>query len=160
MIATAREWFAARTPREQLLLQLAVFVVLGFGGAAWAYQSASVFRASAALELASAKELRADTERLRAALASTPAAAPLASDGSPRGIATAGAARYGLQLAQIEPAGPASTRITFSPAPSTNVFSWVDAVERAGLLVTRISLVRAGEGDIVAVDVTFSGRGR
>ncbi len=159
MIAAMREWFGARTPREQTLLVLAVFLLVGVGGAFSAYQAASSFRAAAASDLEGASALRADVARLRALAAASPAVQPLVSDGSPRGVATAGADRFGLKVTHVEPAGPTGVRATFAPAPATSIFSWIDAVERAGLVVSRISLVRAGEGDVVAADVIFNPRG-
>jgi type II secretory pathway component PulM len=158
MIAAFLDWFRGRTAREQLLLQLAVFLVIGVGGAFLAHQAASGFRSSAASDLVSANALRTDVTRLSTVLAASPSAPPLESDGTPRGVGSAAASRWGLKTAHIEPAGPSAIRVTFDPAPASAIFQWVDAVEHAGLVVTRIALVRAGEGDLVTADATFGPR--
>ena len=83
---------------------------------------------------------------------------PAASDGTPRGAATAIADQFGLAPSAVEPDGPTGVRISFAPASSLAIYSWIDAVERAGLVVTRISIVRAGEGDLVQGDASLAAR--
>lgn len=158
MIVAFLDWFRGRTSREQLLLQLAAFLLIGMGGAFLAYQTASAFRVSAAADLAGANALRADVTRLSTLLASLPSTPLLQSDGTPRGLASAAATHWGLKAVHIEPAGPTSIRVTFDPASAGAILQWVDAVEHAGLIVTRIALVRAGEGDLVTADATFGSR--
>jgi type II secretory pathway component PulM len=149
-------WFRSRTAREQLLLQAGAFILIVGGGLFWGWQTASAYRASAAADLAIAQQIRADIARLDAT--PTPAAAPIASDGTPRGAATAIAAQVGLAPTHIEPEGPTAVRISFGSAPSASVYAWIDAVERAGLVVTRIALVRAGPGDLVQADASVAAR--
>ena len=158
MIAELLNWFRSRTAREQVLLQLAAFVCIGIGGAFLFYQAASGFRSSATAELAGASALRSDVSRLSALLAKTPTAAPPPSDGTVRGIVSATAAHWGLGVAGLEPAGPTAIRVRFEPAAASAVLQWVDTAEHAGLLVTRVSLVRAGEGDLVRADATVGTR--
>ncbi len=158
MIGAITSWFRARTPREQLLLHVAVFIVVIGGGLTWGYQTASAYRADAAAELASATQLRDDVARLAALIAAPAAVTPAASDGTPRGAATAIATQFGLAPSAIEPDGPTGVRISFAPASSRAIYSWVDAVERSGLIVTRLSIVRAGEGDLVQGDASLSAR--
>jgi type II secretory pathway component PulM len=149
-------WFRSRTAREQLLLQLAAFIVVVGGGLFWGWQAASSYRAAAATDLASAQQIRIDVARLE--ITPVPAAAPASSDGTPRGTATAIAAQVGLAPTHVEPEGPTGIRISFGATASSRVYEWVDAVERSGLIVTRIALVRAGAGDIVQADASVAAR--
>ncbi len=158
MIGAVASWFRARTPREQLLLQIAAFIIVIGGGLTWGYQSANIYRAEAAADLASAVQLRDDVGRLATLNAGPAAVTPAASDGTPRGAATAIADQFGLAPSAIEPDGPTGVRISFAPASSRAIYSWIDAVERAGLVVTRISIVRAGEGDLVQGDASLTAR--
>ncbi|MEZ6031028.1 MAG: type II secretion system protein GspM [Hyphomonadaceae bacterium] len=158
MIGSIVAWFRSRTPREQVLLQVAAFVVVIGGGLTWGYQAASAYRAEAASDLASAQQLRDDVARLSAQASDPAAVVPAASDGTARGAASAIATQFGLSLSLIEPDGPTGVRVTFSPAAARAIYGWVDAVERSGLAVTRISLVRVGEGDLVQADATLSAR--
>lgn len=149
-------WLRSRTAREQLLLQLGAFVLIVGGGLFLGWQSANAFRGSAASDLASAQQLRADVARLES---STTAAPPtVTSDGTPRGAATAIASAVGLAPTHVEPEGPTGVRISFGPAASSGVYAWVDAVERAGFVVTRIAMVRAGSGDVVQADASVTAR--
>lgn len=81
---------------------------------------------------------------------------PAASDGTPRGAASAIATQFGLSPSRIEPDGPSGIRISFEPASARSVYGWIDAVERAGFSVNRITIVRAGEGDLVQGDASLS----
>lgn len=149
-------WFRSRTVREQLLLQVAAFILIVGGGLFLAWQAASGYRAAAASDLASAQQIRADIAKLGATPA--PAAAPVASDGTTRGAATAIAAQVGLAPTHVEPEGPTGVRISFGPSASSSVYAWVEGVERSGLVVTRIALVRAGAGDVVQADASVAVR--
>lgn len=151
-------WFNSRTGREQLLLKAAAFIVIGGGALTFAYQAASSYRETSAADLSSALQMRDDLARLKSREGGA-AATPLpASDGSVRGIVVATASQFGLSPARIEPDGPTGIRTTFEPANAQSVYQWVDTVERAGLVVSRISLVRAGEGDIVEAGATIASR--
>lgn len=158
MIGTLTSWFRTRTPREQLLMRVALFIIVVGGGLTWGYQTASAYRVEAASDLASAVQLRDDVARLATLNASPAAVTPAVSDGTPRGAATAIATQFGLAPSAIEPDGPTGVRISFAPASSQAIYNWVDAVERSGLVVTRLSIVRAGEGDIVQGDASLSAR--
>lgn len=158
MIGALTSWFHTRTPRERVLLQIAAFIVVIGGSLTWGYQTASAYRATAAADLASATQLRDDVARLAALSAGPSAVTPVDSDGTPRGVATAVATQFGLAPSAIEPDGPTGVRISFAPAPSHAIYSWVDAIERAGLVVSRLSIVRAGVGDVVQSDATLSAR--
>lgn len=155
MIDSFTTWFKSRTAREQLLLSAAAMIILGGGALLVAYQAASSYRASAAADLAAALQMRDDLTRLKS-LEGGQASAPLPnSDGSVRGIVVAAASQFGLAPARIEPDGPTGIRTSFEPASAQSVYQWVDAVERGGLVVSRIELVRAGEGDIVQAGATI-----
>ena len=158
MIGAVSSWFRTRTPREKLLLQVAAFIVVLGGGLTWGYQTANAYRAEAAADLASAVQLRDDVGRLATLNAGPAAVTPAASDGTPRGAATAIAGQFDLAPSAIEPDGPTGVRISFAPASSRSIYSWIDAVERSGLVVTRMSIVRAGEGDLVLGDASVSAR--
>lgn len=151
-------WFASRTGREQLLLKAAAFLIIGGGALLVAYQAASAYRDTASADLSSALQMRDDIARLKSLHGSTAATPVPANDGSVRGIVTATASQFGLAPARIEPDGPTSLRTTFEPAAAQSVYQWLDTVERAGLVVSRISLVRAGEGDIVEAGATIGSR--
>lgn len=156
MIGAASSWFASRAPREKLLLQIAA--VLALAAALWfGWQTASSYRTATAADLASAVQLRDDVARLRAIPPDDAGqVAPAASDGTPRGAAVAIAAQFGLSPARIEPDGPSGIRISFQPASAHNVYAWIDAIERAGFPVSRITIVRAGEGDLVQGDASLA----
>lgn len=155
MIGQVFAWFGSRTPREQLLLQLgavvAILAALWFG-----WQSASKYRASAAADLESAMQLREDVARLRTLPQGAAQVAPASSDGTPRGAAAAIATQFGLSPSRIEPDGPNGVRISFQPAAAQSIYSWIDAIERAGFKVDRVTIVRAGEGDLVQGDASLS----
>lgn len=150
-------WFSSRTGREQLLLKAAAFLIIG-GALLVAYQAASAYRDTASADLSSALQMRDDLARLKSLQGSTAATPVPANDGSVRGIVTAAASQFGLAPARIEPDGPTGLRTTFEPAAAQSVYQWLDTVERAGLVVSRISLVRAGEGDVVEAGATITSR--
>lgn len=151
-------WFASRTSREKLLLQVCAFLVVILGGGWVAFGSAFGFRSQAADDLASAIQLRNDVARLEHVMAASGSVQLPESDGTARGIAVAAASQFGLSPTQIEPAGPTGVHTAFAPASSLSFYRWVDAVERAGLVVTHIVLVRAGDGDVVRADATIGMR--
>ena len=158
MIGAALSWFRSRTAREQMLLQAAVFLVVIGGGLTWGYQTVSAYRNQAASDLSSAVQLRNDVVRLASTGAVPAGVVPAPSDGTPRGAATAIASQFGLAPSAIEPDGPTGIRVSFTPASSRAVYGWVDAIERSGLVVTRLSIVRAGEGDLVQSDASLTVR--
>lgn len=149
-------WFGSRTPREQLLLQVAAFIIIVGGGLFWGWQAAGSYRTAAASDLASAQQIRADIAKLEAIPA--PAVAAVVSDGTPRGAATALATQLGLTPTHVEPEGPTGVRLSFVQSATSSVYAWVEAVERAGFVVTRIALVRAGAGDVVQADASVAAR--
>jgi len=151
-------WFNSRTGREQLMLKAAAFIILGGSALLVAYQTAASYRATAAADLASALQMRDDLARLKTLASVAPIAPVPANDGSVRGIVAAVAGQVGLTPARIEPDGPTGIRTTFQPANAQNVYQWLDTVERAGLIVSSIALVRAGEGDIVEAGATIVSR--
>ncbi len=151
-------WFNARTGREQLLLKVAAVLILGGGGLLMAYQAIASYRETSGADLASAMQIRDDLAKLKTLAAIAPSAPVPANDGSVRGIVAAVASQNGLTPARIEPDGPTGIRTTFQPANAQNVYQWLDTVERAGLVVSRIALVRAGEGDIVEAGATIASR--
>lgn len=151
-------WFNSRTGREQLLLKSAAFIIIGGGALLVAYQAAASYREASSADLSSALQMRDDLARLKS-LGGAAAATPVpANDGSVRGIVVVIASQFGLSPARIEPDGPTGIRTTFEPANAQAVYQWLDTVERAGLVVSRISLVRAGEGDIVEAGATITSR--
>ena len=151
-------WFNSRTGREQLLLKSAAFIIIGGGVLSFAYQAAAAYRETSSADLSSALQMREDLSRLKS-LEGAAAAAPVSTnDGSVRGIVVAAASQFGLSPARIEPDGPTSLRTAFEPANAQAVYQWLDTVERAGLVVTRITLVRVGEGDLVEAGATITSR--
>lgn len=158
MIGPLATWFRGRTAREQLLLQACAFLLIVGGGLTFGFQTANAYRAEAATDLASAVQLRDDVSRVAALGATAGADAPVASDGTARGAATAVAEQLGLALSSISPDGPTGVRVTFSPASAGAIYAWIDAVERTGFEVTALSLVRAGAGDVVQGDARVSAR--
>lgn len=154
MIGALASWFRNLSGREQVLLLVAAYLLVGAGGGFIAYRSATQFRADAAADLASAGALAADVARL----AAEPVAAdmqPVQSDGTLRGLVMATAAQVGLKPSRIEPAGPTALLLAFEPAPAAAVLDWISRAEQNGLLATRVVLVRSGDGDIVTSDVTI-----
>lgn len=158
MTGAIRAWFRSRTAREQVLMLVAAFLIVVGGGLSWCYQAVNAYRVEAASDLASAIQLREDVARLVTLSSSASVVTPVASDGTPRGAASAIAAQLGLALAAIEPDGPTGVRISFAPASSQAIYRWVETVERSGFVVMRLSIVRAGEGDVVQGDATVATR--
>jgi type II secretory pathway component PulM len=155
MMGQLASWFSSRTQREQLLLQAGVAIAIL--AALWlGWQTAAGYRASAAADLASAMQLRDDVARLRAVPVAARQTAP--SDGTARGAVTAIATQFNLSPSRIEPDGPTAVRISFQPSASQNLYAWINAVERAGFAVSRITIIRAGEGDVVQADASVSAR--
>lgn len=151
-------WFNSRTEREQLILKIAVFVIVVGGVLLFAYQAAAAYRETSSADLSSALQMRDDLARLKSLEGSATATPVPTNDGSVRGIVVAVANQFGLAPARIEPDGPTGIRAAFEPADAKYVYQWLDTVERAGLVVSRISLVRAGEGDIVGAEATIASR--
>lgn len=151
-------WFNSRTAREQVLLKVAAFIIIGGGLLVVSYQAASSYRDTARADLDSALQMRDDLTRLKSMAGVKPAAAVPTSDRSVRGIVVATASQFDLSLARVEPDGPTGIRTMFAPANAQNIYQWLDSVERSGLVVSRISLVRAGEGDTVEAGATIVSR--
>lgn len=151
-------WFNSRTTREQILLKVATFIIIGGGLLLVSYQAASSYRDTARADLDSALQMRDDLTRLKSMAGAAPAAPIPTNDGSVRGIVVAAASQFGLSPARVEPDGPTGIRTTFEPTNAQNVYQWLDSVERAGLVVSRVSLVRAGEGDTVEAGATIASR--
>lgn len=144
MIAALAAFWRGRTARERLLLQVAG-ALCAIAAPLWGYGAAAQFRASAAADLAAAERLRVD-------IAALAAAAPAGADATIRGKASAAAAASGLTIARIEPGAGDRVRIAFAPASSLSVYRWIDAVGRSGASVVETTIVRAGEGDVVAAE--------
>ena len=158
MMQTLLNWLRGRTARERLLLTTALIVVFVVCLPFLAWRAASQYRTSGEREREAAMALQADTRKL-AALQSSPDAAPaVESDGTARGVAMAAASQLGLKISGIEPDGPTGVQTTFEPASAIAVYKWIDILERQGLVVTGVLMVRAGEGDVVAAQARASPR--
>lgn len=143
------EWFRRLSKRERMLIKGAAFLVVLVGGPLWAWSAAKTFRDGAARDLAAAIALQQDQARLAGLQKSTPTQAPIASDGTPRGLALALATQTGLKVARIEADGPQGFAAAFEAASAIAVYRWIDGMERAGVTITSVTMTRAGEGDIV-----------
>ncbi len=154
MIAMLQAWVQGLTARERLLLAIALLLVVLGGGGLLAFQSAKSYRERAAADLSAAEDLRADVARLADARRRTPATIA-SSDATPRGIANAAMAQFGLTPAQVEPDGPTGVRISLQPADGQLVYQWVEALQQSGLTVSKLHLVRSGEGGLVTTDASL-----
>lgn len=143
------EWFRGRSRRERMLIQGVVCLLVLAGGPLWAWSAAKTFRDDAARDLAAAIALQQDQIRLAGLQKSAPTQAPIASDGTPRGLALALATQTGLKVARIEADGPQGFSAAFDAASAVAVYRWIDGMERAGVAVTSVTMMRAGQGDVV-----------
>lgn len=155
MIASLGAWWRARTDRERLLLRVALVLLVCVLAPLAAMQAAGQYRLDARRALESANAVSADVRAIAARSAEAGPALP-AHDGSLRGLALAAASAYGLTVAQAEAQGANGVRVAFAPADSTLVYRWFDAVARRGAIVTRTTIVRAGEGDLVTAEFELS----
>lgn len=158
MMKALSTWFVARSSRERLLLRAMVVLVLGVGAPLLAWRAAADYRGEGRRALDAALQLQADAGLLAALQASPSAVAPIESDGTARGMAVAAAAQVGLTLSRIEPDGPSGVLASFEPASAIAVYRWIDTMERGGMVVTGVVMVRAGEGDVVGAQTRASPR--
>jgi type II secretory pathway component PulM len=156
MIASLAAWWRSRTSRERLLLSGAAVLLFAVLAPLLAWQGASGFRASAAAELAGAREIEANVARIGAG-AGAMARAP-ASDGTLRGRAMAAAEAGGLTILTIAPSGPDRLRVTFAAADSLAVYRWIDAMSASGAFVASTRITRSGEGEAVASEFEIAER--
>lgn len=155
MIEAWAAWFRARTGRERFLLIAAGVFVFGVVAPFLLIQSVSQFRSEAGRSLADANTLAADVRALAARTQSSGPALP-AHDGSLRGLAFAAAAAHGLTIAQTDEASAGRLRVVFGASQSTAIYRWFDTMTRHGAIVSRTTLVRAGEGDLVTGEFELS----
>ncbi len=149
-------WWRARTGREQRLVQFAAILIFILVLPIWAYIAASSFREAAAARLATAME----TERQVALIGSVGrerAAAPQGDDGSVRARVMAAAQAVALTTARIEAIDPERVRIAFEPADSLAIYRWIEAVGRSGAQVSRSTIVRTGDSELVAAEFEVVG---
>jgi type II secretory pathway component PulM len=158
MMRLISTWFDTRTAREQMLLKALLFVVLVIALPFWAWRAAADYRTEGARDLDAAMALRSDAAKLAGILATPNAAPPVDFDGTARGLASAMAAQTGLSLLRLSPDGPTGVQAVFEPASAIAVYKWIDGVERAGMAVTSVVMVRAGEGDLVSAQARLAPR--
>lgn len=151
-------WFSSLSARERLLIQAAAALLFGVLAPFLIYRAADAFAERADRALTAAHALERDEKRLEELVAASATAAPAPPNASPRDLATATAQKAGLQISRIEPDGPTGVQVMFQPASALAVYRWIDGVEHSGLQVTRVVMVRAGEGDVVAAQVRAAPR--
>lgn len=144
-------WWRARTMRERRLIQLAALLIFGLLAPAWVYLVAADFRRDAAAELASARRIESQVARLAEA-SRAQGEAPQNGDSSIRGRALAAAETARLAVASVEPSGPDRALIAFQPADSLAVYRWIETVGRRGVHVTKSSIVRVAESELVRAE--------
>lgn len=149
----ARNWFAVRTPREQILIGglgiASVIAVLVLG----VWRPMLEHRDAALSDIARYGDLLAraqivDASQLRTSLAG----AGEAESGSIAGSA----ADHGLSIRRIEPDGE-NTRIVLESVDFIRTLDWIAALETAGLArVSALQMERRPEPGTVNVQVTLS----
>lgn len=152
MIPQLAAWWRARTARERYLMQIALLLVCAVLAPAWAYSSAVTFRAEAAARLSSARAVSADVDALSQAMRAQ-RATPIAADGSIRDRVLATASEIGLEIARLEPAGANRFRVVLQPADSLAVYRWIEALGLSGAFVSRTTLARVDETNLVTGEV-------
>lgn len=140
-------WWRARTERERRLLQGAALLVFAVLLPIWAYFSVYTFRADAAARLASARQIEFQVQQIAVASRGNAGGAQ-AQDASLRARTLAAAQTAGLRATQVQE-GVGSVRIAFEPADSLAVYRWIDLVGRTGLFVSRSTIVRVAQSDLV-----------
>ncbi|MBI1338679.1 hypothetical protein GC169_00500 [bacterium] len=152
------QWFERRSSREKRLIGALVGAAVLIAAPLAAFRVASDYRAEGERRLQSAVALLRDADALAALGPGGEAPVALNAGGSIQSAATAAASEAGLVLSRVEPAGPDAVRISIAPASALGVFEWVSAVQSSGGEITRIVLVRAGDGDLVSTDATVTRR--
>lgn len=148
MMTQLAAWWRARTSRERWLIQAASVLVFALILPAWAYLSATAFRESAASELVRANQVGDQLEQLREA-AQAQGGQTLGADGTLRERALEAATANGLDTAALEAAGPDRVRVSFENADSLAVYRWIEAIGRRGAYLSRTTMTRVGESDLV-----------
>lgn len=148
MITQLAAWWRARTSRERWLLQAAGVLVFALILPAWIYLSATAFREGAASERARASLMSDQLDQLRQA-AQAQGGQTLGADGTLRDRALEAANANGLATAALEAAGPDRIRASFENADSLAVYRWIEAMGRRGAYLSRTTMTRVGESDLV-----------
>jgi type II secretory pathway component PulM len=151
-------WVSALSARERLLIQVALLLLVGVLAPFLIYRTAEGFAESAHRKLGAAQSLERDAAELERLTLTSASTAPPSTGATPRDIASDMASMSGLVLSHVEPDGPAGVQLGFQPASALAVYRWIDGAERSGLQVTRVVMVRAGDGDLVSAQVRASSR--
>lgn len=151
MMEQLSAWWRARTGRERLLLQGAGLFVFAILLPIWAFLAAQNFRDAGAAALADARAIEAQVVRLAEASESQDAGAGSA-DPSVRGKAMAAAQAARLTIAHLETSGPEQVRVRFEASDSLAIYRWIDAVGRRGAYVSRSSITRVADSDLVTAE--------
>ena len=147
-MAAVRLWWSARSPREQsmlgVMLALAALVLLVV--AVILPLDAARSRAEARLQAATrdAGLIATTTDRLHRRRA---AAAPALTVALPTALGAAAEAG-GFSLSRVEAAGNARATFAIAAVRSASLFAWLGGLERAGILVDRLTVRPNGDGTI------------
>lgn len=156
MMAQLQSVWAARTPRERMLLRALGALIAGVFLPLWLLSAAYSFRAEAAQELARAETLRADVARVAALRAEAAPLAALDGDRSLRARALAAAQAAGLTVQRVEDGGAGRAVFVLAPADSLRVYRWIGDLGRGGVYVQRTVIARSGDGGTVSAELTVS----
>lgn len=149
--APAREWWQARSPREQILLGILALLALAALLLIAVVRPLEAARARAAADIRTYDML---AMRLRAA---GPGLAVGMHRGPPAQIVAQIAAASGLTVQRVEPEN-GKLRVVFADAPFEAVLRWVSDVERTSTLrIGEAQIERSAQGNGVSAQFLLAG---
>lgn len=148
MIVRIREWYGARTKREQLLVMLMAAIALPL--LAWLL---IVMPLGKAQDEALEKHLQAvDRNGRVAALAEAikaqPARSGVARNVDLQLVVTEAAGLAGVTLAEAAPAGPDAVTVSIDNSTAAAAGEWVRSLEARGLVVEELRMTPTAEGGV------------
>jgi general secretion pathway protein M len=145
MTIVVREWFGARSAREQRLILIMAAIALPL--LAWLL---IVMPLSRAYERALTQHLEAVDRngRIRALAGGPVVPPPRAPAGEVTLLVAESAAQAGLTLASNNPSGPDAVTIAIAQAAPTAVAQWLSGFEARGMRVEDLRMSSAGPGSV------------
>ena len=155
MIEQFKNWFSARSAREQYLLSvaggLALLMLIIFGMILPGYNAID----SAEKELDAATKRRGNIEAsvaLAKANSGSPAMAVIASGTSLESVVSSSATASGFEIADGAAMGVDEYRFRLASIKAGALFAWLTGLEAQGIELAQIS-VRKGEGGFVTAEI-------
>ncbi len=150
MIDNAKDWFAALSRREQILVAIAGLLLAGLVGYYGVARPMFGAMASAEEGYVEAMERQARIETKVAAL-SQPADGQVAKfSGTIDAFVSQSAGETGIAVASVTPQSGKRVNIVVESAKPTALFGWLARIEREGVAVESLSVNPAGTGTVSA----------